>query len=270
MNINKIHSLLAVGTLVISMLACSFGKGQDSSETVSPQAAANENTPATEVPEVPADNSSSSAGACDNPYMPIVAGAAWNYKLTGPIPDTFTRSITSVEAGGFSDQDVFGTGVTRQSKWNCDNGNLIALNPADGGSSTVNTEDNSVDFQTTASSGVTMPANLNVGDTWTQAITLEGIQTINGTEIPSKNNFSNTCTAVGVESVTVEAGTFDAMRVECQTVMDITITMQGNPIQQNLTFNGINWYAKNIGLVKTAATGDGLDTTTELTSYNIP
>ena len=263
MNKNKASCLIAAGLLTFSMLACNLGKG-----TTSPEGTANGSAPAAETP---ADNSSSSStGACANPYMPIVTGATWNYKLTGPVSDTFTRSIISVEAGGFADQDVFGTGVTRQSKWNCDNGNLIALNPADGGSSTINTEDYSVEFQTTALSGVTLPATINAGDTWDQTMTLEGAQTINGTIIPTKNQFSNTCKAIGVESVTVEAGTFDAMKVECLTVMDITVTMNDNPIQQNLTLNGINWYAENIGLVKTTMTGEGLDSTTELTAYSIP
>ena len=260
MNIHKTFSFLAVGALAISMLACNLGKGP-----ASPEDTTNENPV-----EAPADNSSNSAGSCDNPYMPIITGATWSYKLTGPVPDTFIRNITSVEASGFADQEVFGSGVTRQSKWNCDNGNLIALNPSDGGSSTINTEGYSVDFQTTAASGVTLPAAMNPGDSWTQTITLEGIQTINGTEIPSKNQFSNTCTVIGVESLAVEAGTFDAMRVDCLTVMDITITMQDNPIQQNLTLNGTNWYAENVGLLKTVTTGGGLDSTIELTSYNIP
>jgi hypothetical protein len=263
MKANKVSFLTAVGILVLSILACTLGKGPAPSATLIPEGG----QPATEVS---AGNASDSSNACDNPYMPIATGVTWNYKLTGPVSDTFTRSIISVEANSFADKEVFGTGVTRQSTWNCDNGSLIALNPADGGSSTINTEDYSVDFQTTALSGVTLPASVNAGDTWNQTMTLEGTQTINETQIPTKNQFSNTCTAIGIESVTTEAGTFNAMRVECVTVMDITVTMNDNPIQQNLTLNGMNWYAENIGLVKTTTTGAGFDSTVELVSYTIP
>jgi len=264
MNTNKISYWIAGGVLALSMLACNLGNSPAPAVPLPPQ----DSTSATEAP---ADNSStSSSGVCDNPYMPIVTGVSWSYKLTGPVPDTFTRSITAVEAGGFADLEVFGSGITRQSKWTCDNGNLIAVNPADGGSSTLNTEDYSVDFQTTASSGVTLPSTVNAGDAWEQTLTLEGTQTINETVIPTKNQFSNTCKAIGIESVTVEAGTFDAMKVECMTVMDITITMNENPIQQNLTLNNVHWYAENIGLVKTTTTGGGLDSMIELTTYSIP
>jgi hypothetical protein len=267
MNINKKSYLIAGGALVLSMLACNLGNGPVPSGTTSPEGTPNESTPATKAPT---DSPSSPSGACANPYLPVVPGATWNYKLTGPVPDMFTRSILSVEASSFTDQDVFGTGVTRQGKWSCDNGSLIALDPSSGGSASVNAENVTVDFQTTELSGITFPATVNAGDTWTQNTTLEGTETISGTQVPVKNQFTTTCTASGVESVTVGAGTFDALRVECQTATNITITMQNNPIQTNMTFNSTNWYAKNIGLVKKVNTGEGLDSTIELVSYNIP
>ena len=268
MNKNKISYLIAGGVLVLSMLACNLGKSPEASAPLPSQDTTNGSAPATEAP---ANNSSSSpSGTCANPYLPVFTGATWNYKLTGNISDTMTRSIVSVEANGFTDQDVFGTGVSRQGKWKCENGSLTALDPSNGGSASVNTEKVSVDFQTTELSGVTLPAKVNAGDTWTQTTTLEGIETINGTQIPAKNHFVNTCTAIGVESVTVESGTFDALKVECKTDMAITITMQDNPIQTNLTINATNWYAKNIGLVKTVSSGEKFNSTLELTSYTIP
>ena len=203
--------------------------------------------------------------------MPIVAGAAWNYKLTGPISDTFTHSILSMESDSFVEQDVFNTGVTRQGTWNCDNGNLIALNPPSGASANVSAGNNvSVDFETKDLRGVTLPATIQAGDTWSQSLTLEGTQTINGTAFPASNQVTNDCKATGVESVTVEAGTFDAMRVECQTAMNISITMGDAPVQSTINVTGTSWYVQGVGLVKTATTGMGLDSTTELVSYNIP
>lgn len=264
---NKTSYWIAAGFLILSTLACNLGKSPDPAIPLPPGEATVESAPATEAP---AEDSSAATSACDNPYQPIIAGASWNYKLTGLAPDTFVRSILSVNENEYTDQDVFGTGVTRQSQWKCDNGSLIALNPSGGGSSSVNTEGLSVDFQTTELSGVTLPANLNPGDTWNQTATLEGIQDIGGTQIPAKNNFSTTCTAIGIESVTVEAGTFDAMRFDCQTVMNISLSMQDNPIETTITINSINWHTENIGLVKTTTTGEGFDSTIELTSYNIP
>jgi len=260
---NKSSSLyLASIFLVASMLACNLGAPaprpdtdsqptQDASSTEAPQAAATSN-------------------ACDNPYMPIVVGATWNYTLTGSTPDTYVHSILSVSADGFTEQDVFGTGVTRQGNWKCENGNLIALSPESGGSASVETEGVSADFQTTSLEGITMPASINPGDNWSQSMKLEGTQTINGESIPASNEFTTACTAVGTESVTVPAGTFDAMHFDCQTTMLITITFNGSPIETNLDLASSNWYAPKVGLIKTITIGSGLETTVELTSYSIP
>lgn len=258
---------ISITTLVLSMLACNLGASaptidnaqptQDSSVFVAPTLAATEVTPA-------------APNACDNPYIPIVAGATWNYNLVGPQNDTFTRSILAVNADGFTEQDVFGVGVTRQGEWKCENGNLVALNPSGGGSASIEAEGVKVDFQTTKLEGMTLPASINPGDSWSQSLTLEGTQTINGTAYPASNQLTSTCTAVGVESITVIAGTFDAMRVDCQTTMNLSMDMGGTPIQNTLNLNASNWYAQKVGLIKSVSTGSGLDSTVELTSYSIP
>ena len=265
MKANKFNVLFAVGILTISILACNMGGPAPDTDTTQPaEVEATEGAPATEASAI------TTVDACANPYMPVVAGATWNYKLTGPVPDTFTKSIVSIDASSFTDQDAFGSGVTRQGKWNCENGNLTALNPSSGDSANVTTENVSIDFETTEMSGLTLPATINAGDEWAQSLTLEGTETINGTVMPAKNQVSNTCKAIGIESVTVEAGTFEAMKVECVTVMNIEIVMNETPIKNAMTINGTNWYAENIGLVKTISLGTGFDSATELTSYNIP
>lgn len=266
MKIKNLSAILSAGMIGLSMLACNIGKQ-------APESAPPPSQP-TDVPaaiEAPTESAAPAGGtsACTNPYLPIVQGATWNYKLTGSLPDTYTRSIVSIEAGGFTDQDVFGTGVTRQGKWSCDNGTLTALDPT-GGSASVTSQNVNADFQTTSASGVTLPAALNPGDTWTQTITLEGTEIISGQQIPAKNEFSNSCTVVGPESVTVEAGTFDAVRVDCNTNMKITITMNNNPIESPITFTASNWYAEKVGVVKISTTGSGFDSTTELVSYASP
>lgn len=270
MNVNKIFPFMAV-IAIVAISACSPGSGPIAA-TQPPTIAIDLNTPTAEaqVTEVPTSSSSGSSGACANPYMPVVPGATWNYKLTGPLPDTFTHTILSAEGNSFVEQDVFNSGVTRQGTWNCENGNLIALNPPSGSSGTVNAENVSVDLQTTALSGVTLPATINAGDTWSQSLTLEGTQTVNGTAYPASNQLTSDCKAIGMESVTVEAGTFDAMRVECQTTMKISLKMGDTPIENTLNLTGTNWYAQGVGLVKTFTGGLGFDSTVELVSYNIP
>ena len=276
MNTNRILLILA-SAMVFSLIACSPAPAAVSPTAQAPQATSDLPTPtgAPQITEAPTNTAipvpAPVGHACDNPYLPIVVGATWKYKLTGPIPDTFTHTILSVEENSFVEQDVFDAGVTRQGTWNCENGNLIALDPPSGGSANVSTEnDVSVNFETKDQSGVTLPATINPGDTWSQSLTLEGTQTINGISFPASNQLSSDCNAIGIESVTVEAGTFDALRVECQTTMDLSLSMGDAPINTTLNLVGTNWYVQGVGLVKTLTTGMGLDSTTELVSYNIP
>ena len=106
-------------------------------EVSSPLAPGQSTTQADEAPTaqiiIPAP-----ASPCANAYMPVVAGASWNYTLSGAVFDTYTHSILSVNGSNFSEQDVFASGVTRQGDWACQNGDLIALNP--GGGASVSTE----------------------------------------------------------------------------------------------------------------------------------
>ena len=84
-----------------------------------------------------------------------------------------------------------------------------ALNSGDAVTSSVSVGGASADFHTTELSGVTIPATIHAGDAWTQSLTVEGTESINGTQIDAKNQTTNACTAIGVESVTVPAGTLN-------------------------------------------------------------
>lgn len=256
--------IIALILLVISSFACNIGATPPNSSPTTESSQQNEIPPP--VAEIPAQN------ACDNPYSPVIVGATWTYDLKGPVPDTYVHSIISTDGNTFVEQSVFGTGVTRQGQWNCENGNLIALNPTDGGSSNVSTENGvSVDFQTTELKGITLPATINAGDTWSQEIFLQGTQTIQGNTYPASNRLVSSCIAIGFESVTVPAGTFDAMKTECVTTMNLSLELQqGNPTQATIELKANNWYVSGVGMVKTTNTGSGLDSVIELLSYSIP
>ncbi len=253
--------VLSVIILIIASFACSLPAADSSGSDPDPIGA----TPN------PASSSGSGGAACNNPLYPVVAGAFWTYKFNGAAPGDFTRSISSVNADGFLDQDIFTSGITRSGEWKCNAGTLIALNP--NGGTTAEVQSSSIDssFTTTAMEGVTMPANIISGDSWSQKITIEGTVTINEVVIPSKNQTSYSCTAGGIESVTVAAGTFDALRIECQTDIVITITMNGTEIPTNVNTTSTMWYAPGVGMVKSDNAVSGApNITLELTAYNIP
>lgn len=224
------------------------------------------------VTELSNSTNGASSSACDNPLYPVVLGASWSYSLSGAISDTFIRSITNVTSDGFTDQDMFSSGTTRTGQWSCESGNLITLDPKnDSTTANVQTSSSSTDYQTTSQEGITLPAVVNSGTSWSQNFTIEGTQDLNGSQVASKNVTAYTCTAAGEESITVAAGTFNTMRVECQTNSTITITMAGMEIPTSITSNSTIWYAQGVGMVKEdSLLGDGSTTTTELTFYFIP
>jgi len=218
----------------------------------------------------PENDNPAAGGPCANPLYPVVEGATWTYKFSNAALGEFTRSIIQVSADGFNDQDVFTLGVTRKGEWKCNNGALTALQPSGNPSASVQGEDISADFKTTSWDGVTLPAALKAGDTWTQNITLEGVETIAGMQVNTKNVIAISCTAGATESVTVQAGTFDAVRVDCQSDITITINVNGADVPVAVSTTSTNWYAPNVGLVKTSSTVEGTNDTMELTSYQIP
>jgi hypothetical protein len=243
-------------------LACSLPGSNSSS---------NGNAPVGETPSDSGSVSVAGSSACKNPLYPVVVGASWTYKFTGTAPGDFTRSITKVDTDGFLDQDVFTSGITRTGEWKCNAGALIALNPNGGSTAAVQSSTVDSTFKTTAMDGVTLPASINAGDSWTQNFTIEGTETIKGMAVATKNRTAYSCTAGGSESITVAAGTFNAVRMECQTNIVITITMNGTGIPTNVNTTSTMWYATGVGMVKSdnIVNGSG-NTTLELTAYHIP
>lgn len=259
LNMIKTHSLAAYSVLLTFVLltACSL-PGAGTGDSVS-------------TPD-PGDAGGGGAGTgpCTNPLMPVIAGASWNYQMTGSSSDTFARSILSVGGSAFTDQDVFASGVTRTGEWNCDSGNLIALDPVGGTSATVQTADMNSDFQTNAQSGVTLPASVAAGDAWTQSLSISGTTVVNELTAESTSDTTVSCTALGMESVTVPAGTFDAMKIDCQDSIEITVTISGVTVPTSISFMTTLWFAPSVGMVQSISTGSGVDATIALTSYSIP
>jgi hypothetical protein len=70
--------------------------------------------------------------------------------------------------------------------------------------------------------------------------------------------------AIGMESVTVPAGTFNAMRV------DFTMAWTSGGEGLDMTYLITDWFVENVGLVKTSAGADFGGYSLELVSYSIP
>lgn len=255
MALQRPFGLLALLALMLTPLACTRSDGANAPASAS-------DPTATTAPTL---------NACSNPLYPVVNGAQWTYALSGLSSGTFTHSIIAVRPDGFTDQDVFDEGVTRTGEWKCEAGALTALSPAESLSAMVQTDGMTSKFTTTSLTGVTLPAVLTPGTAWSQNFTIEGTQTISGQDVLAKGDFSYSCTAAASESVTVPAGTFDAVRADCQIDGTIKVTLAGFEVPTKLTSTATMWYAPNVGMVKTQSEISGIGSNTiELASYTIP
>jgi len=205
------------------------------------------------------------AGLCQNPYYPVVAGASWTYQMSGPVGDTFTRSIVNVRENGFDDQDVFSAGVTRQGSWECREGNLISLTPASGPS--VAAAGMQMNATVESNTGLTFPADPRPGMEWTQNLVLVGRFEQEDMSMEARSVIDLSCKAVGMERVSVPAGDFEALRVDCATQFAISISGMA---AFNTTVNGSAWYAPGVGWVKSSDASEMGVTEVVLLSYTIP
>ncbi len=225
---------------------------------------------ATSTP-MPTPTATPTKSACTNPLFPVVKGAQWTYGLSGISSGTFTHSITAVRPDGFTDQDVFDSGVTRTGQWKCEDGALSAINPAESLSAMIQWEDFTADYKTTGATGVTLPAVLTPGTAWSQDFTMEGSQSISGQDVPATGKVSYSCIAADTETVLVPAGALEAVRVGCQINGTISVSMLGFDVPTELTSVATIWYARGIGMVKTENEISGIGhSSIQLNSYTIP
>ncbi len=203
--------------------------------------------PATEAPLPPA---SSSGNECGNAYYPIVDGAQWNY--TGPT-GLFSHRLT-VETGDEFTIVVESGADTFIIRGLCLEGGDINLLQVPGTSLSYSGDNGSSSITTTSNEGVTLPGDIQAGDDWSQTIGME----VSASDQTTNFLLDNTYTAVGYETVTVPAGTFNALKIEQSTSM-------GGPEPTIQTL----WYVQDVGLVKSVIEV-GETYVNELVSYNIP
>jgi hypothetical protein len=257
-NSGLLKALLGI-SIVLSLQACNLP-----SNTATPAA---ESAPAS-PPSLPV---ASGGDGSSNPLYPVVKGASWTYSVTGIATDTFTHSITDIRADGFTDQDLFASGLTRTGEWKCNNGALIALSPLTGPVGAITANNMTATLTTTQMTGVTLPAAVKPGDTWNQDFSVEGTQSVGGQNVAATGKVGFACTAASSESVTVAAGPFNAQRVDCKINLTVAVNMGGLQIPTSFSADTSMWYATGVGLVKldSAITGMG-NGSVELTSYSLP
>jgi hypothetical protein len=210
--------------------------------------------PATETPTQPVVSANDK---CGNPFYPIVDGASWTYSITAQenAPTTATHSMAVIDDGSFT-LTVQGDNSTFTLDGSCGDDGIILLD-VPGVSATYSGDGGGSALSTTNDDGVTLPNDIQVGDDWSQTISLTGGS---GGQVTLSATIATTYKALGYETVTVPAGTFYALKVE----QNGSLTMNGTPAFET---HGYLWYAQGIGTVKSGLDGTY---TSELVSYSIP
>jgi len=215
------------------------------------------------------------SGICANDYYPVLQGATWSYKSTGsPAGDySFTDTISVVKEDGFTLSSKFGE-LTRTQEWSCKEEGLVALQLGGPSAATLNSQDMNFTLDVKKVEGVTYPREMKPGGTWQHLLEFEGEMEIAGETATAEGNAQTAFTAQGTESVTVPAGTFEAVKVQTDTNIVFTIQVQGISVPVSFSGTYSYWYAKGVGWVKAEGqgniTGTSFTETIELQSYNIP
>lgn len=130
-----------------------------------------------------------------------------------------------------------------------------------------------VTLETSAVEGLTLPAELRIGDRWQQTYALSGVQSFAGLPAAAvTGSVTVHYEVIGQEAVSVPFGDFQALRVHAQTVYDVR--MGNPPFTFRPDISGISeaYYAPSIGLIKVvtdfAFIGDESHVELDLAAYS--
>jgi len=240
--------------------------------------ACNINTP--QGPETPIPTSTPTLvqepeGLCANPLFPVKLGATWTYSGTSNSAGnySFTDTITDVRGDGFTLNSQFNE-LTRTQEWACKPEGLASLTFGGGAAGSVIASGVQMELTTSNVQGINLPKTVNAGDQWPYSLDFEGSMQLSDTPVDAQGTATFDFNAIGEESVTVPAGTFNAMKIHVNMVLDMQITLSGFTTPITFTSPTDMWFAPSVGWIKSVSSGElmgtSFDETIELQSYTIP
>jgi hypothetical protein len=237
---------LLIGCLSMIMFGCGGSK------------AGNENSKAASQPK----QSQVGTASCSNSFYPVSAGAKWSYKVTAPGSSrsqlTVEISRTGVEFGAFKDHMEFSDGVRTDIGWKCDATGLLSDRVG-----AFSYEDDPSAFRVEVEggegNGVTLPPtdDWKVGYKWSATYSGKGLRTGKDGAQEALGKVEVDSSMVSEENVTVPAGTFDCFLVDSNIHDDLLIKSgEGSGTSWRKSTRVSAWYAKGVGLVRLAYSGD--------------
>ena len=249
--------------LIVPMILALAGAGCGGSGSVS--GSATPTTPSGSSDSGMAGSGAAVAGGCSNAYYPFKVGSKITYKSTSA--STNSSYTMEVQPGSTADSHKLvytftasGHTVPVTQEFTCDSSGIHANGQLDLATALGGAQ---FSYQTDSVDGPFLPANMSVGTNWetTYNVTVHTSNSVLAARIDGKHQSTNIKSSViGEEDVTVPAGTYHALKVK----MDITINSEliGTPVQTTTE----TWFVKNIGMVKSVSTSNGVESTTEATA----
>lgn len=263
-------ALLFVLLLTVFLLAaCGGDKAPAAEATVAPPAAATSAPQATAAPTaVVATNAPTAApaeptlaptpteaapteavalGDCDNRYFPVSDGRVLRYRnnVPGLGESELTQTFGDVTDSSFTVTVGLGEGQSLVQNWQCGTEGLLApeLSQLPGAA-----EGMSVEYL--EASGITLPRDdqMTAGNEWTTHYVVEVTMADSGAgQMILSETVDLVNTVAGVESVSVAAGDYDAVRVDTKGTISVSIAgAPSTPIELDM----VSWYAEDVGLVR--------------------
>jgi hypothetical protein len=209
-----------------------------------PTAAPTQTTEGTAAAISPPDAAGSGEGElCDNTYFPTDEDTTWTYAGSSSAAGDYTRTDIIQEASdsGFQIATTL-KDISYTIQFSCSQAGLIAMDPVQSqltglfaGNSGI------VSVETTDTSGITFPRDIQPGDTWQQVTSW--IATTKDASYPGR--FIYNYSAMGLEVVDVPYGTFDAMR------LDVVVEVEFGGLSGIAgTYTTSIWMVKDVGIVK--------------------
>jgi hypothetical protein len=256
--------LLLTGLLVTSLTACGTDNAVDTEAALPVLQPSNPGT------------SPTASEICNNILYPSNQGAAWVYVSTGRPSGAFiyTNTITESRTDGFTLTTQFAD-QARTQEWNCQPDGLKALQLGGGSAAGTSIQDMTSELVTSNVSGVSLPQNITAGMVWQYSLQLQGTIVMPGDpQAPASGIYSVTMQEMGRETITVPAGTFDAVKIQSNSTVDIISSFGGTDLPIKFSGTTLTWYAPGVGYVKVVENGDfggeAYSVTTELQSYSTP
>jgi hypothetical protein len=138
----------------------------------------------------------------------------------------------------------------------------------------LNSQNIQLNLDVKDSNGVTFPSQMKAGDQWQQQVDVEGDVSMGNDGGKAAGTAQMNFNALGTESVTVPAGSFEAMKVKVDTTLNVDVAY--GALSMPVTFSGTYnyWFVQGLGWVKASGTGSlfgaSFSETTELQSYQVP